>query len=375
MNHVTSVGLDVHARSIKAASLNYLTGEIQRKSFKNSPAEVAEWILSLERPKAVYESGVTGFHLARELKALGVDCAVGAVSKMQKPAADKRQKTDRKDAEFLARLLATHNIVEVHVPDTECEAARDLSRALEDAREELSAAKQKLSKFLLRHGFCFDETNDRGQRKKAWGKAWWDWLGRIEFEDEADTETLDYYVGRVRSCEAEKSHLGKLVAKHAQEPRWRARVDALRCVKGIETATAFALTVEADAFSRFSSADGFAAWCGLVPSEHSSGEHRAQGGISKTGNKHVRKLLVEAAWHYATASRGPKDAARTKDVPDEVRFHANKAVRRLVDKRAGMIAEKKRPCVANCATARELACWCWAIGCMAEDAEGQRAHR
>ena len=234
MQHVTSVGLDVHARSIKAASLNYLTGEVQHRSFKNSPAEVAEWILSLESPKAVYESGVTGFHLARELRALGVDCVVGAVSKMQKPAADKRQKTDRKDAEFLARLLATHNIVEVHVPDTECEAARDLSRALEDAREELSASKQRLSKFLLRHGFCFDEANERGQRKKAWGRAWWDWLGRIEFGDAADAETLDYYVDRVRSCEAEKRRLDKLVAKHAQLPRWRMRVDALRCVKGID---------------------------------------------------------------------------------------------------------------------------------------------
>lgn len=133
-NYVTAIGLDVHARSIKACALNPMTGEVERASFGYDPASVAEWALGFESPKAVYESGVTGFHLCRALRALGLDCAVGAVSKMQRPAADRGRKTDRRDAEFLARLLATRNVVEVWVPDERTEAARDLSRALADAR-------------------------------------------------------------------------------------------------------------------------------------------------------------------------------------------------------------------------------------------------
>ena len=140
MNHVTSIGLDVHARSITAVALDSTTGEVRSQRFGYSPAELASWILGFESPKAVYESGVTGFHLVRTLRALGVDCVVGAVSKMHKPAGDKRRKNDRNDAEFLARQLLAHNVVEVFVPDEETEAARGLSRALEDIREDLTRA-------------------------------------------------------------------------------------------------------------------------------------------------------------------------------------------------------------------------------------------
>ena len=132
--------------------------------------------LSFEAPRAVYESGVTGFHLCRGLRALGVDCVVGAVSKMPRPAADRRVKTDRRDAEFLAKQLAMHEVREVHVPDEECEAARDLSRALADARDEVVAAKQRLSKFLLRHGHCYPNRTPDGRPLAAWPAAHWAWI-------------------------------------------------------------------------------------------------------------------------------------------------------------------------------------------------------
>ena len=164
-HYVTAIGLDVHARSIKAFALNPMTGEAERASFGYDPAAVAEWALGFESPRAVYESGVTGFHLCRALRALGLDCVVGAVSKMQRPAADRGRKTDRRDAEFLARLLATRNVVEVRVPDERTEAARDLSRALADARDDLQRAKQRMSKFLLRHGHVFDESTPTGRRR------------------------------------------------------------------------------------------------------------------------------------------------------------------------------------------------------------------
>ena len=139
LDTTTFVGLDVHARSIKAVSLDVMTGEVRCATFGYDAGAVAEWVRSVD-PKArcVYESGVTGFDLQKRLSGLGVDCVVGAVSKMIKPSADRRRKNDRNDAEFLARMLSVGNVVEVWVPDDECEAARDLTRALEDARDGLA---------------------------------------------------------------------------------------------------------------------------------------------------------------------------------------------------------------------------------------------
>lgn len=134
LDTTTFIGLDVHARSIKAVSLDVMTGEVRAATFGYDAGAVAGWVRSVDpRARCVYESGVTGFDLQKRLSGLGVDCVVGAVSKMIKPSADRRRKNDRNDAEFLARMLSVGNVVEVWVPDDECEAARDLTRALEDA--------------------------------------------------------------------------------------------------------------------------------------------------------------------------------------------------------------------------------------------------
>lgn len=365
MSYVTSVGLDVHARSITAAAFNPLTGEVTTKKFGNCPAEVADWILSFEEPKAVYESGVTGFALVRELRVLGVDCVVGAVSKMHKPAADRRKKNDREDAVFLARLLATRNIVEVFVPDEETEAMRDIARVLEDVRDDLVRARHRMTKFLMRHGYVFDERNASGARVANWTKAFWAWVRTIEFSQEADEDAFAYYISEVRHLEQTKKQIENYIRKYAAQDRWRDRVDALRCLKGVETMTAFAVVVEAAVFSRFGNASAFAAWLGLVPSEHSSGERLARGGITKAGNSHLRKLVVESAWHYANALPKRK-CAPTPEVPLSIENHAAKATKRLVARRRRLHQRGKKPCVANCATARELACWMWAIGRMSE---------
>lgn len=366
MSYVTSIGLDVHARSITGAAFNPMSGEMATRRFGNSPAEVAEWILSFESPKAVYESGVTGFHLVRELRALGVDCVVGAVSKMQRPAADKRRKNDRVDAEFLSRLLAMHEVTEVFVPDEECEAMRDIARVLEDVRDDLVRAKQRLSKFLLRHGHVFDEMNDRGQRKNNWTRDHWKWIHAIDFSQEADVEALRLYVAEVKHFEAKKKEVEGLIERYAKQERWCTRVEALRCLKGIETMTAFAVVVEACVFSRFDTARAFSAWLGLVPSEHSSGERVSRGGITKSGNSHIRKLLVESSWHYASASPTRKRKTWGEKVALRVENHAAKGVKRLVERRRNLHERNKKPVVANVATARELAGWIWALGRMCE---------
>lgn len=362
----TFIGLDVHARSISACALDPLTGEVTEGRFGAEAGPLAEWVLAFDGPLCVYESGPTGWHLARELKALGVDCVVGASSKMLGPPADRGRKTDRRDAEFLARLLATRNVTEVWVPDEECEAARDLSRALEDARCDLQRARQRLSKFLLRHGYVYDELTPTGARRGAWTAAHTRWLDGIRFEQADDAATYEYYRDCVRRCTEAKGDLERRVARSAGAPRWKPAVDAVRCLKGIDVATAHALVVEVGDFSRFRNASCMEAWTGLVPSEHSSGETVSRGGVTKTGNAHVRRLLIEAAWHVPTAGRDPKGLARGQVVSPEVRRHATKGNRRLKERRLALEGAGKKPVVANCATAREMAGWVWALGRMAE---------
>lgn len=343
LDTTTFVGLDVHARSIKAVSLDVMTGEVRCATFGYDAGAVAEWVRSVDpRARCVYESGVTGFDLQKRLSGLGVDCVVGAVSKMIKPSADRRRKNDRNDAEFLARMLSVGNVVEVWVPDDECEAARDLTRALEDARDDLSRSKQRLSKFLLRHGLAFDERTPTGRRKGNWTRAHWSWIESIRFAEGADNDVLAYYVDAVRRAAEEKARLEGLVEAEARKPRWRRRVDSLRCLKGVDTASAADLVFEAGEFSRFRNARSFAAWVGLTPSEHSSGESDRRGAITKAGNKHLRKTLVEAAWHYLTCSGRPKGLAKGQAPDRGARRHAAKGVRRLVERREALLARGPR---------------------------------
>lgn len=186
LNTTAFVGLDAHARSIKAVALDATTGEVRSAAFGYDAAEVAGWVSSVDpSAKCVYESGVTGFGPQKKPSSLGVDCVVGAVSKTIKPSADGRKKNDRNDAEFLARMLSVGNVVEAWAPDDECEAARDLPRALDDAREDLKRCKQRLSKFLLRRGYAFGETTPSGRRKGNWTAAHRAWIGSIPFAEKA----------------------------------------------------------------------------------------------------------------------------------------------------------------------------------------------
>ena len=206
-----------------------MTGEVRSATFAYDAAAVAEWVRSLDpAAKCVYESGVTGFDLQKRLAALGVDCVVGAVSKMIKPSADRKRKNDRNDAEFLARMLSVGNVVEVWVPDDGCEAARDLVRALDDAREDLKRCKQRLSKFLLQARIRVQRDHpDRPQEGQLDRRA----LGvdkvDIEFPEKADDDVLAYYVDAVRQAMEDKARLEKLVEAEASKPRWKRRVDSV----------------------------------------------------------------------------------------------------------------------------------------------------
>ncbi|MCC6098333.1 MAG: IS110 family transposase [Olsenella sp.] len=360
MIYRTSVGLDVHARSIAAAAFVPETGEVVTRSFGYDPSAVAEWVLSLPQPsRCVYESGPTGFDLQRRLEKAGVGCVVGAVSKMLRPSGD-RVKTDRRDAIFLARMLAVGNVVEVAVPTEAMEAARDLARAREDCRHDLTRARHLLSKFLLRKGIVYDGGG-------AWTKAHARWLSGLEFADPTEQLVFDEYLEGVRSLELRRDRLDRAIAERASEPDLAPTVAAIRCLRGASTVTAFSVAAEVGDFSRFPTARSFMSYVGLVPSESSSGETVSRGGITRAGNAHVRTLLVEAAWQHARPLRAlsPTAASAYAAVPAGVSEAAARANRRLHDGCAHLRGRGKPACVVNTAIARELAGFVWALARMA----------
>ena len=367
LDTTTFVGLDVHARSIKAVSLDVMTGEVRCATLRLR-RRGSRGVGAVRGPKGqcVYESGVTGFDLQKRLTGSGVDCVVGAVSKMIKPSADRRRKNDRNDAEFLARMLSVGNVVEVWVPDDECEAARDLTRALEDARDDLSRSKQRLSSSCSGTGSSSTRDAHRPQEGQL-DPAHWSWIESIRFAEGADNDVLAYYVDAVRRAAEEKARLEGLVEAEARKPGGGGGSTPCAASRA-STPRRPPTSCSRPASSRgFRNARSFAAWVGLTPSEHSSGESDRRGAITKAGNKHLRKTLVEAAWHYLTCSGRPKDLARAGPRTGAPR-HAAKGVRRLVERREALLARGVHGNKANVATARELACWVWAVGLMAEEA-------
>jgi transposase len=358
MNYRTSIGLDVHARSIKAAAFIPETGEIVEKGFAYDPAQLLSWVETLPKPaQAVYESGPTGFDLARALNKQGLSCKVGAVSKMFKASGD-RIKTDRRDAIFLARMLAVGNVVEVFIPSLALEAARDLSRAREDTRKDLMRARHLLSKFLLRKGIAYDKG------KTAWTKAHKAWLGSLAFDYEEERLVFASYTEGVAFFECRKASLDKEIARRAALPEYAPLVDALCCLRGVSTVTAFAIATEIGDFMRFPGAKGFMSYLGLVPSEYSTGENIVRGAITRTGNIHLRTLCVESSWHHKRTYRPLSQTSMTAfgKVPGDVVLVAQKANRRLHERYCYLLSRNKKPAVANVAIARELAGFIWAIG-------------
>lgn len=279
MAYRTSIGLDVHARSISACALANITGEITQRSFSQPIAQdIIGWASGFEGPvRAVYETGPTGFALARQLNASGLECVVGATSKMLRPSGD-RVKNDRRDALLLARMLSTGNIPEVAIPDAEQEAAKDLVRMREDAREALTASKLRLAHFLIRKGHVYEKG------KKTWTRAYEDWLRGLNFDTELDKTVFDEHLAKVRADMDRRNRIQKLVEEEAGSERWSPMVARLSCMKGISTYTAFALAVEIGDFGRFPNARAFQSYVGLLATENSSGEKVRSGGITKTGN-------------------------------------------------------------------------------------------
>jgi len=308
---MTLVGLDVHARQTHAAMLDRRTGELRNCRLRIAPEEVVAFLAGLPAPVlAVYEAGPTGFGLARAAGERGIEVRVVAPGSIPKGPGD-RVKTDRRDAIRLVRLLAAGELAFAFIPSVADEAFRDLIRCIEDLRGDLMRARHRLSKFLLRRGYRYQDGN-------AWTPKHGRWLRTLSFEDGAQATfadccaSVDLLAGRQTTLLAT---LERVVPDCSHAPT----IARLRCFRGIETLTAAGVCAETGGFERFPRPTMLSGFLGIVPSERTSDTKRRQGSITKAGSPHARRLLVEAAQHYRKAAGDQPDARPPPSRPGPAR--------------------------------------------------------
>jgi transposase len=347
-----TVGLDVHARSIRLAAVR-ADELLEERTLPHDEEQVERLLRRWPGVRCCYEAGPTGFGLYRHLVGRGIDCVVVAPGLVPQRPGD-RVKTDPRDARKLARLHAGGLLEPIHVPTAELEAARDLIRAREDARLDRMRDRQRLSKFCLRHGRLLPTS--------AWTVTRRVWLGQQRFEHACEQLTFDTYLHAVDLVDARIDTLEQAIRETAEQRPFRDQVARLRCLRGVDTLSALALVAEIGDFGRFKTAEEFMAFVGLVPAERSSGEKRRQGSITKVGNAHVRRLLVESAWHARQRPKvGYQLARRQRGQDAAVVERAWRCQQRLYQRWQRMAGRGKPQQKIVVACARELAGFVWAI--------------
>ena len=357
---ITYVGMDAHKKAINVAML--LPGQREPVEWQvaNEPAAVRRLAKKLEREapgelRCCYEAGPCGYMLQRQLEAAAsLVCEVIAPSLIPvKPG--EHIKTDRRDARKLAKQLRADELTAVHPPTPADEAVRDLCRCREDARRDLLCARDRLGAFLLRRGYIYSLT------RRRWGQPYRAWLNSLKFEHAADQVTFADYLTAIDQLEQRLRSLEQQLAAVAGQEPYRTPVGWLRCFRGIDTLTAMILVAELHDFRRFQTARALMAYLGLVPSEHSSGERQHRGRITKAGNAHVRRLLIEAAWHYRHRPRvGVALRQRRAGQPSHIIAIADRAQHRLSHRFRDMVQRGKPSHKAVVAVARELVGFVWA---------------
>lgn len=352
---MTCVGLDVHARSTQAAAIDLVSGELTRAKFGIGVEPVVEWLCQLPAPvRAAYEAGPTGFGLARAARAAGIELEVVAPSKTPRAPGD-RVKTDRKDAELLARLHLAGQLRAVAVPPEWLESIRHLARAREHVRRDLARARHRVSKLLLLHGRVYPG-------KTSWGREHRRWLAAQAFDEEPAEFAFVDLLAAVDGLCARREALDERLSRLATDERLWPTVSRLRAFRGVDTLTALALHLELGGdWERFGSPRQLGSWLGLTPSLNQSGESESQGSITKTGSGIARRLLVESAWHYAREPRiGVTLENRQAGQPDHILQIAWRAQKRLHRVHHRLKKRGKPANVATVAVARELSGFLWA---------------
>lgn len=366
------VGMDVHAATIAVAVVEGRGVPRSLGVIENRPEAVRRLIKKLGEPSTLrvcYEAGPTGFVLYWQLQKLGVHCEVIAPSLVPVKAGE-RIKTDRRDAEKLARAYRSGDLTAVFVPDAQHEALRDLVRAREAAKKDELRAKHRLSKYLLRYG----QYAPAGCR--AWTLTYWRWVRVLKFEHAAQNATLLDYIAEVEHQGHRIERLEKSIdeAIASAPPQMKAVIDALQSLRGVAKVTAVTLAVEVGTFRRFERATQLMSYTGMVPSEHSSGGKRYLGAITKTGNNHLRRVLIEAAWQYRhRPCLSNRQRALQHELDPRVIEIAWNAQLRLNRRYVRLSAKTKPPGKVVTAVARELVGFIWAIGTTIEAASQNKA--
>jgi transposase len=355
---ITWVGLDVHKDNIVAVAIGKGGTHQGRFEMTNSPKGKERLLARLAgfpKVRCAYEAGPTGYDLKRFLDGKGIDCDVIAPSLIPRRPGD-RIKTDTKDAEKIARMHRMGELVSIHVPTPKQESMRDLLRAREDAHEDLVRKRHRLGKFLMRQGRRFEG--------KSWSHAHWLWIRALQFDDPNATAVFTEYVLAVDQEVERVARFDAQVAEMAKTPSVASMVSRLTALRGVQTLTAVTIVAELVDLKRFASPRDLMSFAGLVPGERSSGGKIRRTGITKTGNAHLRRVLVEAAWHYRHPPTKTGDAIRKRreGQPPAVLETARKAEIRLHKKFMRLVMKGKRPTVAATAAARELVGFVWAIG-------------
>ena len=359
------VGLDVHAETISVAVADEgRDGEVRSHgNVPNSQQSMSRLVKKLggaKRLRVAYEAGPCGYVLYWQLTELGVDCIVVAPTLIPIKAGD-RVKTDKRDAIKLARCHRAGELTAVWVPDKAHEALRDLVRAREAAKHDQCCHRHRVTKFLLRHGLR------RKQQSKAWGAAHMDWLRMQTFDVFALQATMTDYLTEVEHAKARLERLEQAIDQAIEEMPQESRelVQGLQALRGVAKLTAVTVVAEVGRLSRFSKAAELMGYSGTVPSEYSTGGpgKAKRGGITKTGNAHLRRVLVEAAWSYRHPPKLRGDLLRRqKGVCDEVRDIAWRAQDRLHQRYRHLYGRGKEKQKVVTAIARELLGFIWAIG-------------
>lgn len=353
------VGLDVHKESISIAVAP--EGRDPAQELARIPNDPTRLLKKLDRlgPRTqlhvCYEAGPTGYGLMRELEKAGVSCVVVAPSLIPKKPGD-RVKTDKRDAAKLAHFLRSGDLTTVRVPDQSTEALRDLVRARDDAKIVERAARHRLSKFLLRH-------DRKYPRPTAWTGVHLEWVRKQSFEHEAQNRVLREYLHSVEEATNQVARLTEDIEELVHDHELSPLVSSLQALKGFKLVTSAGVAVEIGDLQRFHNPRQLMAYLGLVPSEHSTGEGKRRGGITKTGNKHVRRLLIESAWSYRHSPKKTYEMKkRWEGLPPEITSIAWKAQHRLHKRYRRLLGRGKSKQIVVTALARELAGFVWAIG-------------
>jgi transposase len=368
---VRFLGMDVHADTI-AVAIAEPDGNVRSSGTILNPAEsirkMVKKLCSVEQSQACYEAGPTGYVLYWQLAELGVKCEVIAPTLVPMKAGD-RVKTDRRDAERLARSYRSGDLAAVWVPDAGSGALRDLVRAREAAKQDQLRVRHRLSKFLLRSG------QRPAQGMKAWTQAYMVWVKQIHFAQVAQESTRLDYLTEVEHMGERVVRLEKAIAEAITmaSPGLQEVVKDLQALRGIAQISLVTIAAELGNISRFEGARQLMGYSGAVPSEDSSGKRLKRGSITKTGNAHLRRIAVEAAWSYRLRPGvGPALRKRQEGIPEEIKEIAWKAQNRLHKRYSKLAATGKDQRKIITAVGRELLGFIWAIGVKAEAAVKQR---